>query len=349
MVEYKIKNLFDLSNNILNKDDLPIYNNFLERITCIEDNNKINYVDCDNENYNKLYAFSELYLVYTLEVEKIIELINVHKIYKLCDLSAKRYLLKDGELETYQHLGLVHYLNEESFSDKYYELLKILGLTEGLQNKLSVREALYNYNDKNKLLVKDLNSILVLFKFFKVVDPILLNYDEMEVNWELLILKSIDLTQPYWETIYYFKKYDLKNKIIKAVHKFTKTEDDVFSIELADSVKKQEEEKKHTKKDNEEYKMIKKEDSCKNKKELEILNELSLRKIIENFSGKMTNIIDDFIDLYNNKCDGYNYFEKYIYYFDKTIKILSKDERLFYVGILVFIIGILMNFVDLSS
>ena len=43
----------------------------------------------------------------------------------------------------------------------------------------------------------------------------------MEVNWELLILKSIDLTQPYWET-YYFKKYDLKNKIIKAVHKFIK-------------------------------------------------------------------------------------------------------------------------------
>ena len=75
--------------------------------------------------------------------------------------------------------------------------------------------------------------------------------------------------------------------------------------------------------------MIKKEDSCKNKKELEILNELSLRKIIENFSGKMTNIIDDFIDLYNNKCDGYNYFEKYIYYFDKTQKYYQKKRGYF--------------------
>ena len=80
--------------------------------------------------------------------------------------------------------------------------MKILGLTDELSNQTLIRETLYNYNDKNKKLAKDLNSIMVLFDYFKVFDEILLNYDEMEVNWEILILKSVDLNQPYWDNIY---------------------------------------------------------------------------------------------------------------------------------------------------
>ena len=93
-----------------------------------------------------------------------------------------------------------------------------------------LRETLYNYNDKNKEVVKDLNSIMVLFDYYKVFDEILLNYDELEYNWELVVLKSANLNQPYWNTLYYFRKYDIKNRIIKAINKFTKSEEDIFSM-----------------------------------------------------------------------------------------------------------------------
>ena len=73
--------------------------------------------------------------------------------------------------------------------------MKILELDDNLDNQL-LRETLYNYNDKNKEVVKDLNSIMVLFDYFKVFDEILLNYDELEYNWELVVLKSANLNQP---------------------------------------------------------------------------------------------------------------------------------------------------------
>ena len=102
----------------------------LKKITCINENGETNYLDCNNTNFNKLQAFAELNLVFCLEIDKIVELINVHKIYQLCDLAAKRYLLKDGEIETYQYSGLEYYLNERTFNNKYYEILKILELDQ---------------------------------------------------------------------------------------------------------------------------------------------------------------------------------------------------------------------------
>ena len=126
LVEYKINNLFDLGFNILNKENNVIYNNFLEKITCIKENGETNYLDCNNTNFNKLKGFAELNMVFCLEIEKIVELINVHKIHQLCDLAAKRYLLNDGEIQTYQFTGLQYYLNEKTFNYKYYEILKIL-------------------------------------------------------------------------------------------------------------------------------------------------------------------------------------------------------------------------------
>jgi hypothetical protein len=357
LVEYKINNLFDLAINILNKEENVIYNNFLEKITCIDEKGRPNYLQCNNNNYIKLKAFSELYLVYTLEIDKIIELINVHKIYALCDIAAKKYLLKDGEIETYMSYGLEYYLNERSFNDKYYEILQLLGLTKDLGNQIMIRETLYNYNDSNKKLAKDLNSIMVLFDYFKVFDEILLNYDEMEVNWELIILKSVDLNQPYWDNINYFSKYDVKEKIIRAINKFTKTEEDIFSIELAEKCKEHKEElEKKEKEKEEEYKVLPKEldEGCDDEKELVILKDLSIEYILKNFSSKITDIINDLISLFNRRCavdcpDNESKFGIYIFYFKEITKILSKDERLFFVGLLVAIIGIIMNFVDLSN
>ena len=354
LVEYKINDLFNLSINILNKEENNRYNNLLEKITCIDENGSPNYLQCNNNNYTKLKAFADLFLVYTLEIDKVVELINVYEIYALCDLSAKRYILKDGEIENYNHFGLLYYLNERSFNDKYYEILKILGLTEELSNNIMIRETLYNYNDKNKRLSKDLNSIMLLFNYFKVFDEILLNYDELEYNWELVILKSVDLNQSYWDTISYFKDYDIKEKIIRAINKFTKTEDDIFSIELAQKcIDKKEKEKK---KDEEEYKVLPNEDSdkCNINKEFSILEEMTLDYILKNFSIKMIDIINDFVTLFNMRCtidcpNNESKFGKYIFYIKEIAKILTKDERLFFVGLLFLVIGILMNFVNLSN
>lgn len=349
LVEYKINNLFDLSLNILNKDGNIIYNNLLEKITCISDNGNTNYLDCSNINYTKLKAFADLYLVYTLEIDLIIKLINVHKIYALCDLFAKKYILKDGEIETYQYYGLEYYINERYFNDKYFEILKILELTENLDNQIAIRETLYNYNDKNKKLVKDLNSILVLFDFFKVFDEVLLNYDELEYNWELVLLKSVDLNQPYWENISYFSDYDIKQKIVKAINKFTKTDEDIFSIELAEKCIKEEKHKEKEKEKEEEYKVLEDVDKCENDKEFVILKDLSIEYILKNFSKKIIDIINDLVKMFNKRCavdcpENESKFGKYIFYIKEISNILSKDERLFFVGLLMVLLGIIFNF-----
>ena len=73
-------------------------------------------------------------------------------------------------------------------------LLKILELDKFLDNSdRNIRESLYNYTDTNKQAVKDLNSIMVLFDFYSVFDNVLINYNEQDISWELLILKSADL------------------------------------------------------------------------------------------------------------------------------------------------------------
>jgi len=215
-----------------------------------------------------------------------------------------------------------------------------------------IRETLYNYNDKNKRVVKDLNSIMVLFDYYKVFDEILLNYDEIEYNWELVVLKSADLNQPYWHTLSYFKDYNLKDKIIRGINKFTKSEEDIFSIELADKCKPPDITEKV---EEEEYKIISKnKNKCDTDEELVILKELSINYIITNFTKKLNDIINDLIELFNNRCnvdcpDNDSMFGKYIYYFREIITILSKDERMFFVGLLITFIAIVLNFIDLSN
>ena len=73
---------------------LPKYNNFLEKVTCLNDG-KVNYVDCDNSNYKNLYAFSDLIMVFTLDLDKVFELINKNNIMSVCELSSKRQILED--------------------------------------------------------------------------------------------------------------------------------------------------------------------------------------------------------------------------------------------------------------
>jgi len=350
LTEYQVNNLFDLTEKVLNKDNNPMYNNFLEKITCVNKTGKVYYLHCDNMNYKKLYAFCELYYVYCLDPEDVVELINKNKIYKLCDLSAKRYLLKDGEINTFKYEGLIYYLNEKTINDNYYDLIKILGLDKQLDNpNRNLRESLYNYNDNNKELVKDLNSIMVLFDFYNVFEKVLVNYNEQNISWELLVLKSADLNQPYWDTLHLFRKYNLKERVVREINRYTKTEENIFSIEVDDKYLP-----KNDSEETMEEKVVNMSECDNDTKELVIMKDLNLKYIMENFSLKMNSIITEMIELFNNRCnldcpDDSSIFSKYLYYFREIMNILSKDERMFYVGLLVFVISILMYFVSISQ
>ena len=199
--QFKIKNIYELSDKILNINKNQLYNNVLEKITCIKDKT-IDFLDCNNLNFKKIYAFSELIKIYTISIQKVIELINNHKIYKLCDLSSNRHILKSNPEFGYEYDALIFYLNEMGLSDKYYKILELLDLELLLDNKnkaIPIKEKLYNYNDKNTEIVKDLNSIVILFKYYKIFDELKINNEEEDFNWDYSILRNIDLNRNYWE------------------------------------------------------------------------------------------------------------------------------------------------------
>ena len=89
------------------------------------------------------------------------------------------------------------------------------------ESHMSLRERLYNYHNSNKEVVKDLNSIMVLFDYYSVFDRYVLNIEDDDYNWDLGILKSVDLNMPCWENVSFFEKYDVKNRIIKSINRLT--------------------------------------------------------------------------------------------------------------------------------
>ena len=387
---YKINSIFDLSNKVLNKEKNPLYNNFLEKITCLE-NNSVNYILCDNENYKKIYAFCELLLVFTLDIDKIVELINKDKIMATCELSAKRAILDLVENQTsfgYESLGLQYYLNEKSFTRKYFDILKLLELDTFLaqdsgESHMSLREKLYNYHNSNKKVVKDLNSIMVLFDYYNVFDRYVLNIEDDDYNWDLGILKSVDLNMPCWDNVSFFTNYDVKNRIIKSINRLTSVDDQFLNrgnppsnpfdesknpnINSINTMKNSNmngdgyEEEDDLFKENlntfqKRYKSMYEKKQNENKQiEQRLDKKLNLKYLKENFNGKMTAIIDDLALLSQKKCDlecydtNYPMFSKFTFYSGEVLKILTKKERMLYVGILLVIISIIFNFIVASK
>ena len=366
IIDYRIDNLFDLSDKVLNLDNNQRNNNFLEEITCIK-NNSIDYLDCDNLNYKKIFAFCELYKVYTLSLEYVIFLINKHKIYKLCDLVDKQYLLKqlNNVGYGYEFDGLMFYINETSISDKYFRILELLKLDDMLYNKnnaISLRERIYNYKDKNKRACKDLNTLVVLFKYYGVFDEYRMNYDEDDYNWDYGILKQVDLNKPYWESNEYFTTYNIKRKIIKTINKLTENQVDVFDHKLNDKYENSVEddlinESNKTEKNTlDEYKVIEDNNDYDydtgNKKLIEKLN---LNVIKQNLASVFIDIINDIVLMYSKRCNldckgaEPSLFNRYNFYFIEIIKIFTKKGRMMYVGILVVIITLIIYFIDISN
>ena len=380
---YKIDSIFDLSKKVLNKEKNPIYNNFIEKITCIDNNGETCFIQCDNENYKKLYAFCELLLVFTLDLDKILELINKNEIMSVCQLSANRVVLEDFDNQTsfgYEKLGLEYYLNEKNFSRKYFDILKMLELDKLISNKpeeahLSLREKLYNYHDSKTSEVKDLNSIMVLFDYYTIFDSYVLNLEDDDYNWNLGILKSVDLMHPCWENVVFFTKYNVKDRIIKAINKLTSVDDEFlnraenpinpYSNEdiINDQNTNQElyEEEDDIFKNNldtfrKRYKTVydkKKED---NKEVYKKVNtKLSIKYFKNNFSVKMIDIINDIVQLSKYRCDlecansTNPMFSKFIFYVGEVFKIITKEERMLFVGGLLVVISVLLNFIIASK
>jgi hypothetical protein len=343
---YRIHNIFELSNTVLNKEKNPRYNNFLEKITC-RNKGSVDYIQCDNPNYNKIYAFCELIYVFTLNLDTVVELINKYKIMGICELSAKRNILENETSQTsfgFETMGLKYYLNEKSFSRKYFDILEVLELDKLLtddanETGLTLEERLYNYHNSNKQAVKDLNTIMVLFDYYSIFDKYILNMEDDEYNWNLGILKSVDLNLSCWDSVSFFKDYDVKGRIIKSINKLTSVDDELLnrgnnpknpfdpenksiidsnssnyvgsmrnklsSNETEDGFVEEEDLfKNNLNTFKRRYKtMYDNNESDKEKTRNKLDRKLNLKYLRENFNKTMVNITNDMIKLYNRRCD----------------------------------------------
>ena len=360
-----IKDVYNLSEAILNVNNNKIYNNFLERITCIK-NRKINYLDCDNINFKKLMAFSELIRIYGFSIEFVIELINKHKIYKICDLETHLKNLINNSQYGYEYNGFMVYLNKLNINNKYYKLLELIGLDKNLNNqnkKIPLKERMYNYVDKNKRISKELNSIIVSMDYYKILDDTQINNEEDDFNLDYSLLRNIDLNRNYWKDNPFFKKYKVKHLIIEKINEMTKENKDIFRHELNKKydVNNLEQDKDNNitqdiSSKNSEYKVIK--DSVNRNDNTEadtFLEKLNLKNIKNDFSSIFINIINDLTELYKHRCnndckdDHPTFFNKFMYYFNNVIQIMIKDGRMFYTGLFIIFISFMLYFIESSK
>ena len=350
-----IKDVFTLSDSILNVKNDKYYNNFLEKITCRK-NGSVDYLDCDNINSNKLVAFSQLIKIYTFSIEYVLKLINTHQIYKLCDVENFVSNLQSNNQYGYEYYGYQVYINKLDINNKYYKLLELLGLDTLLANQnknITLKDRLYNYVDKEVRLSKDLNSLVILFNYYKILDEIRIYNEEDDYNWDYSLLRNINLNRNYWTDNPFFSKYKIKNIIIEKINEMTKEDKDIFRHELNNKYKSEEEsESTEESKDLSEYKVVK---SNNGEKSLEFLEKLNLKDIKINFSKVFLDIIKEITEVYKhsckNNCNTYKneYVNTIMYYLNNIIKIFIKDGRMFYVGIFVIFISFMLYFIEVSK
>ena len=233
-------------------------------------------------------------------------------------------------------------------------------------------------------VVKDLNSIIILFDYYNVFDKLRINNDDNEYNWNLGIFRQIDLNKSYWDAISYFSDYKVKERIIKTINFLTKDSENI-NHELDEKYKQQNQsnttmeafsniehfqdsnnsitQNDFEKKQNQanefkpkEYKIVNKlNDDADKIEQVNVLDMLSLDYIFRNFNKKFTLIILDLVDLTQRRCNvDCNDYErpilgKYIFYSKEILKILTKEERMFYVGLLLIFLAVLINFINMSK
>ena len=358
--KYNIKNIFNLSDSIINKKSLVKYNNFLEKITCIKNNdeNNTNYLDCNNDNLKKIKIFSELIRIYTFSIEYVLKLINIYKIRKLCDVENHLKVLINKAQFGYEYNGYMVYINKLSINNKYYKLLELLELDKLLKNQntnIPIKDRLYNYVDDNTKVSKDLNSLVVMFDYYKILDNVKLFNEEDDYDWDYSILRNIDLNKNYWD-ISFFKEYKIKELIINKINELTKDDKNIFKHELNKKYKKPSNEEKLIQQaqiDKNEYKIV--EDNYDKKESQEFLEKLNLKNIKENFTKVFLEIIDEIHNLYDDRCkkDCKNkentFLNMCMYYSINILKICIKNGRMFYVGLFIIFISFMLYFIDASK
>lgn len=352
--KFNIKDIFSLSDSVINKNAHPKYDNFLEKITCIK-NNKVNYLDCSNKNYEKLKIFSELIRIYTFSIEYVLKLINEYKIRKLCDVENHLNVLINKGQYGYEYNGYMVYVNKLSINNKYYKLLELLDLDKKLTNQntnIPLKERLYNYVDKNTKVSKDLNSLVVMFDYYKVLDDVRIFNEEDDYDWDYSILRNIDLNKNYWD-ISFFKDYKIKELIINKINELTKDDKNIFKHELNEKYNKNKDDKKIENKAKDEYKIV--EDKYDKKESQEFLEKLNLKNIKENFTKVFLEIIDEIHNLYDDRCkkdcknEASTFLNTCMYYLSNILKICIKNGRMFYVGLFIIFISLMLYFVDVSK
>ena len=351
MDDYSITDIYILGDAVLNVNNDKKYNNFLEKITCLKKDGNVDYLDC-NINYKKIKAFSELIRIYTFSIEYVLKLINSNKIYELCDIENHITKLINDSQFGYEYNGYMVYVNKLSVHNKYFRLIELLGLDKKLTNqntKIPFKERLYNYVDKNKKVSKDLNSISVLFDYYKILDDIRINNEEDDYDWDYSLLRNIDLNMNYWNDNPFFKEYKIKTLIIDKINELTKEDKNIFKHELNNKYKNKND-NINKKINKEESKIIKKEEN-KLEHSGEFLEKLNLENIRTNFTKVFIEIIDDVSELYKERCardckDEDNFFNTFNYYFNNTIKIIVKEGRMFYIGIFIIFISIMLYFIE---
>ena len=70
---------------------------------------------------------------------------------------------------------------------------------------------------------------MVLFDYYSIFDKYVLNIEDDDYNWDLGILKSVDLNMSCWENVNFFTKYDVKDRIIKSINKLTSVDDEFLN------------------------------------------------------------------------------------------------------------------------
>ena len=345
--QYDVTDIFSLKDKILNLEKNNKYDNFLERITCIE-NGEVKYTNCNNKNYKKLFAFSELINVYCFSKEFVVKLINQDKVYRLCDLP-KETLVNNGQYG-YEYNGYLFYLNRISLGDKYYKLLELLGLDQLLENQntmIPLKERLYNYIDINKQVSKDLNSLIILFDYYKILDDTRVKNEEDNYDYDYSLLRNIDLNKNYWNDNNYFKKYNIKNLIISRINNLTNEDKDIFRHKLNEKYAKNNSESQTVK---EEFKVMNRE---KSQESVTFLEQINLSYIKDNFVNTFISIIEDIVKICNEKCkveSDENVIIKTVYfYITNIIKIFIKDGRMFYVGMFIVFLSIMLYFIEVSK
>jgi hypothetical protein len=324
----------------------------------------------------KMIAFADLLQIPGFSLDLIVKLVNVYKIPKLTEKTYPLILDAlniENENKPIETLGLKYFVNKATIDDTYLEFLTYLlgensyikgktldelkiSLNPTLQNTtFSFRESIEIALKSHNRVIKELSTLLVLFKHYEMVSKIdLITVEDLIKNKKLLenrvlnevnksaltnvqkeidsvflsTLNSYDLDNDIFN-IDLFKDYEIHGLIKKKMSKAREEKSEYNLIDFGKVKVKKVEDKntefeKFLKRD--EYLKLEQLNEMSNKQETEKVetNAASIYNIRENLSKTINNIIEEMTLLLNNS-NNYNALDK-----DKLLNNSIVDTYLYY-------------------